>query len=435
MTPALVEETRASVLPVLEAALGPFGEPVPIEVHDEAFFLDQARARLARPEAAGSRDVWKRLLSALGELREEDWNAEALTRQNARDCYDRGARRILLRDDLGIHDPALRPILVRPFLRYVLLHEFVHALRDRRGLCAGLGAEGRGWDETWAARALMEGDAQFFAGALRCAHAESVGESLQQEARRLGREEEDPGPFPFYPPDPSPSVDWDLSCYVEGARFVAAVYRERGAAGVERLFADPPASSEEVLHPERYLQRREGDCVRIEGLDLRGPLGDGWKPVGQGDLGELDLRLILRKALGAERARHVAAGWCGCGFVLYEGPGGTVLALCSRWDDEEEALEFATRWCDFAGRRGEGTAYTARVDLFDTGERRTVEKEGRRIATVRRGVDVAVLEGPADLDPGPLFAAVWNTARLTAGTRARTRPRPAAERRDRPGAR
>ena len=47
--------------------------------------------------------------------------------------------------------------------------------------------------------------------------------------------------------------------YTEGMRFQDAVYRELGPAAFERVFRDPPRSTQHIMHPETYLA---GACRR-----------------------------------------------------------------------------------------------------------------------------------------------------------------------------
>ena len=58
---------------------------------------------------------------------------------------------------------------------------------------------------------------------------------------------------------PGLQVLWDqlIYPYIDGMMFVFAVARERGWDGVDAVYFDAPVSSEQVLHPERYLDRDE----------------------------------------------------------------------------------------------------------------------------------------------------------------------------------
>ncbi|HEU4521783.1 MAG TPA: hypothetical protein VFT12_07265, partial [Thermoanaerobaculia bacterium] len=44
--------------------------------------------------------------------------------------------------------------------------------------------------------------------------------------------------------------------YLEGLRFVVHAYRKGGWAELNRVYANPPRSTREILHPEDYFERR-----------------------------------------------------------------------------------------------------------------------------------------------------------------------------------
>jgi hypothetical protein len=88
----------------------------------------------------------------------------------------------------------------------------------------------------------------------------------------------------------------------------------------------PPASSEQVLHPEAYL---EGDEPRR--VSLRGPvaaLGEGWRAVRTATLGEWLTGRLLARA-GGTTSGEAAAGWGGDRAVLLGR--GNDRAVVARW--------------------------------------------------------------------------------------------------------
>src|SRR2546430_15459187 len=72
--------------------------------------------------------------------------------------------------------------------------------------------------------------------------------------------------------------------YRDGARFVESVRRTRGEQGVNELFLHPPASSEQILHTEKYLQN---EAPREVQLDEAAFASSGWKSVTSTPLGEI----------------------------------------------------------------------------------------------------------------------------------------------------
>jgi len=131
--------------------------------------------------------------------------------------------------------------------------------------------------------------------------------------------------------------------YQEGARFVAAVYGDGGWTAVNRAYARLPCSTEQVLHPERYLERTPPQEVTVP--DLGDELGDGWGLVLQDTLGEFLTGLHLASYLDDDAVAWEAAdGWAGDTFVVWQNDDGRqVLVWRSAWDErsEAEALEHA----------------------------------------------------------------------------------------------
>jgi hypothetical protein len=89
-----------------------------------------------------------------------------------------------------------------------------------------------------------------------------------------------------------------LSPYVLGQTFilrgdVSAMTRGLQAADLDRIFRDPPLSSEQLLHPEKYWDDAKRDLPReVELPDLCATLGAGWKQAGEGNLGEMNLAIL-----------------------------------------------------------------------------------------------------------------------------------------------
>jgi len=130
--------------------------------------------------------------------------------------------------------------------------------------------------------------------------------------------------------------------YTAGLSFVQALMASGGYAAVNAAFANPPASTEQILHPEKYAAHEAPVAVSIPG-GLPALLGSGWSEAGRDTLGEENLRVWLGQLGASSQAFAAAAGWGGDRLVLYEGPNGaTQLAVVTAWDTATDADEFAT---------------------------------------------------------------------------------------------
>ena len=171
-----------------------------------------------------------------------------------------------------------------------------------------------------------------------------------------------------------------LFSYLQGYSFCVNVRQKGGQALLDYAFRqDPPRSSEQILHPEKWHTRRD-DPVAVSWPDLSGRL-PGFRKVTEGELGELGIRILLRGNMkDAGQASAAAAGWGGDRFALYEKDGRRVLAWITEWDTEADAKEALAA----AKRLGEGW----RVDL--AAPRRLVA-----LRWARRGEAAGLLAGLA----------------------------------------
>lgn len=158
--------------------------------------------------------------------------------------------------------------------------------------------------------------------------------------------------------------------YQAGASFVAQVHRAGGFALVNRLYEVPPATTEHILHPERYLAGELAVPVRAPKTPA------GWTWVESGHVGELLVRAML-DVCNRRPASHVAAeGWGGDAFtVMRRGDQGGLL-LVSTWDSAQDAEEFERAMRRHRGLLGSGSGGDARhLPRHDAGP---APRSGRR---------------------------------------------------------
>lgn len=141
--------------------------------------------------------------------------------------------------------------------------------------------------------------------------------------------------------------------YLRGAEFAAAL-RERDGGGwrlLDRaLRARPPASTEQVLHPEKWLEAEPPDEVEPF------PVPAGWTRVTGGVFGEWQTAQLV--ATGGPLRPEAAAGWGGDRYELWRRGGEHVVVLRWRWDTARDAAEFAAAIAPVA--RELGAAFVTR---------------------------------------------------------------------------
>jgi hypothetical protein len=147
-----------------------------------------------------------------------------------------------------------------------------------------------------------------------------------------------------------------MAPYLLGPAFLTRGDQARLGSGVvsprdiNRALEQPPSSTEQILHPEKYLAREEPTEVRLP--DLAVALGPGWRQLRSDVLGELDFRILLQQFSSPDNAALGAAGWAGDRFMLLENQQGmNVLVIDSLWDTNDEAGEFFNHYVATVNRR------------------------------------------------------------------------------------
>ncbi len=234
--------------------------------------------------------------------------------------------------------------------RITYAHEFAHNLQDQHFDLTKLfvGAEGNS-DHQQALRALVEGDATVTMYAFSETHLSEM-ERLQHEADQL-RSYDVSGIFSGGRGGPIVESASQFP-YVEGAQFVAELYGQGGWAAVDRAFANPPRSTEQILHPEKYFRGEGPVGVGIPQLTAGLP---GWQLVSEDTLGELYMRIYLEHQLAIAEAVPAAEGWGGDRYqVLRDGQGRLALALRTAWDTPADAREFFEAYTRYASAQAGG---------------------------------------------------------------------------------
>lgn len=125
--------------------------------------------------------------------------------------------------------------------------------------------------------------------------------------------------------------------YLQGSQFVLWAHSLVGWQGVNNLYADPPLSTKQILHPEKYYAKRE-DPVRIVPWALIRELKG--KKILDDTLGELLIQILLGRFVSEKEARESADGWKGDTLLAFLQGEGLVLAWVTAWEDREKARHF-----------------------------------------------------------------------------------------------
>lgn len=220
----------------------------------------------------------------------------------------------------------------------LLAHELTHALQDQHfDLLRLLTERPYNFDRAEAVFALVEGDA--VAVQRRVERGAGAPDPSPDEAARV-----EDSRFAEYRREfgalfPPLLTETFVFRYRDGVRFVETA-RRRGDGAADELFRRPPASSEQVLHPEKYFA---DERPREAGVREAGFAGAGWRTAASTPLGEIGVRGLLLKGLSRREAERAAAGWGGDRAYLFEREGGAQSSLFvwrTAWDTAADAQEF-----------------------------------------------------------------------------------------------
>ena len=281
----------------------------------------------------------------------------------------------------GYYDPATKQIYVvarngtiGAVEKVTFAHEFTHALQDQDFGLKGIQTDAIGQgDRSLAHLALLEGDASLLMTQWLSGHLDLAG-----IAEILAG---DPAAQAQLDATPPVLKDALLFPYLQGLSFVQSIWAQSGWASVDRVFARLPASTEQILHPEKYAANEQPVAVPLDAAAIATRLGGGWTATPADTLGEFQIGSWLKArgvtgAGGGVSGDAAAAGWGGDRYALIDGPNGAyALVILTTWDTPADTTEFSTA----AVQAIRGVPGAARVVRIASG------------AAVPGGAEVAVL--------------------------------------------
>jgi len=225
-----------------------------------------------------------------------------------------------------------------------LAHELAHALADQQHPLRKFINDADGDEQSTARQSVIEGQATWLSWAYLSKKSGGRGEVpprlLDRLAEGAGASGDD---FPVFSQAPLCIRESRTFPYTEGMRFQDAVYRELGPAAFERVFRDPPRSTQHIMHPQTYLTSRMPTMPALPRLEeAAGKEARKFRILTDGDVGEFDYSVLLRQYIGETEGREAAAHWRGGVYRLYEHKQAKypVLAHSSEWDSPEAARVF-----------------------------------------------------------------------------------------------
>jgi hypothetical protein len=232
---------------------------------------------------------------------------------------------------------------VGPLEKFLYSHEYTHALQDQNFDLQKFQPPSLHdqTDRQLARQALVEGDAYMTMtywlqknaapGDMAAVLAGANDPKAQEELNRI-------------PPLIASQITFAA---LQGTLWVLQIQVQGGYAGVNGAFADPPDSTEQILHPDKWASREAPIAVNLPS-DLAARLGAGWSVGLEDTFGEHELGVWITNTPPSTTALpgpppESAAGWGGDRVALLDGPAGRwAVVLKTVWDTAADAAEFET---------------------------------------------------------------------------------------------
>lgn len=238
-------------------------------------------------------------------------------------------------------------------------HEFVHALQDQYFPLEQIADESMDSEASAALRAFVEGDAtlvqmQFII----------QGYFTQEEVGQLFAEEEGQD-LSFIDELPPILINSLLFSYDKGLEFVLYIYNGGDLfspgdfEAVNAVWDNLPQSTEQIIHPERYVA---GDTPILVTLPpLTDTLGSGWQQLEESVFGEFSLREYIGQQLPETQVDLAATGWGGDRFAVYWNDEAEEMVMVTRfvWDTEQDAQEFNSTYPNYPTAAFDTTPFVA----------------------------------------------------------------------------
>jgi hypothetical protein len=227
--------------------------------------------------------------------------------------------------------------------RMTYAHEYTHVLQDQNyDIQNGMGySDERCKKETERCagiQALIEGDATYVEQTWLQEDSTAQDKSQIQDMYKTYSS-------PVYDSAP-PYMQQDMMFpYQAGLEFVQSLYDNGGWNAVNAAFRNPPVSTSQILHPDRYPATTPVD---VSLPDLASALPSGWRKVDENSFGEWYHYLWLsygdnKKArMPVSLSRQATQNWAGDRYAVYadDAAGQTAGVLVSDWGTQTNANLF-----------------------------------------------------------------------------------------------
>lgn len=275
---------------------------------------------------------------------------------------------------------------------FTIAHELTHALQDQIFGLETLPTDAENNDDpVLAVDSLVEGGAYYVSLEYKFQknrkHLIQVFDSLENRLERFLNTTDTLGDENF----PLILEKIQLFPYLAGLRFTVHGI-ENGWKRINRAYSDPPTSTEQILHPEKYFENRDNPTI-ITLPSLSRTLEKDWKLQENNTFGEYAVGVLFLKFFkgpeNVEKNISARTGWDGDSYLTYysKKDNKTAIAWMSTWDTKENATQFYNRYRKLLGEK-----YSNEDIVRENRTYLQMKTNDGRALLERRKSDVLVLE-------------------------------------------
>lgn len=336
-----LEAVTAEIQKDVESIRGQkYQRPVSVKITDKAGFLGYAKKRMdemSRPNQMRIEGDIGKLLGLMPADMDMEKAVFDLLEGQVGGFYDPGSDTFYLMESFtgGV-------------AKVILAHELTHALDDQLyGLDDDFERLLNDRDGSAAYQSVVEGSGTAAMSSWMMAHATELTQEELMEAATMGTDELAEAPEMLWKPL--------LASYTQGQSFLNYGYKQWKKEGksmtdvIAAAFADPPKSTEQVLHPKKYWDAEARDLPTP--VTIQSPAREGWDVLDGGSFGELNLALVTAEPkaidfknpmsmMAIRYTNKAAEGWGGDAMELRGKGEARWLVLESVWDTADDAAEF-----------------------------------------------------------------------------------------------
>jgi hypothetical protein len=267
----------------------------------------------------------------------------------------------------GLYDPKGKEFYIADWIpideqKEVMAHELTHALEDQSFHIDPWIKAARPNDDAELARdSVSEGSAMaaMLDYALQDEHLSvralpDVSGLIQASA--VGEMDKDPklSKAPIYIRDSL------IFPYLAGVTFTQQFLKAHtGWEDLHLIFEHPPVSTQQIMHPEKYLAGVQPVATKLP--DWKGLVPTDWKLLEENVMGEFGVEEILKQYLGEDAAKLTSPGWAGDRYAVFEDSKAKTLPLVFvlDMDNDDDAARFLGQYSSALEMK-----YQTRTDLM-----------------------------------------------------------------------